>query len=257
MYYLILKFKEVLYLNFKNKVVVITGGSQGIGKAICKGFAKLGARVTILDINEEAQKVVDEIKKDNGTAEFYKTNVADSCSVRSSFDKVLNKFHSVDVLVNDAGIINTKCYEDVTEDDYDRIMSINLKGVFNTTKVVFPLMKKKKSGKIINIASVAGKRGGGILGNTVYAASKAGLLGLTKEMARELAKHHINVNAIGTGLTDTRMSRYNNWEYKTNDILWPRVGVPEDQAYAIVFLVSEAAEYMTGQIICPNGGAWM
>lgn len=260
MYYLILKFEEVLYLNFKNKVVVITGGSQGIGKAICKGFAKLGARVTILDINEEAQKVVDEIKKDNGTAEFYKTNVADSCSVRSSFDKVLNKFHSVDVLVNDAGIINTKCYEDVTEDDYDRIMSINLKGVFNTTKVVFPLMKKKKSGKIINIASVAGKRGGGILGNTVYAASKAGVIGLTKGLAREGGPYGINVNAICPGPTNTSMLTEFKGEKRDNfikTIPLRKFGDPQGVANMAIFLASDLAEFITGEISDVDCGVMM
>ena len=145
--------------------------------------------------------------------------------------------------------------EDMTYPEWDRLIKLNLTSSYMFTMEVLPYMIKQQRGKICNVSS-----GAGIVGDFSdphYAASKAGLLGLTKEMARELAKHHINVNAIGTGLTDTRMSRYNNWEYKTNDILWPRVGVPEDQAYAIVFLVSEAAEYMTGQIICPNGGAWM
>ncbi|MHC6179148.1 SDR family NAD(P)-dependent oxidoreductase [Clostridium sp. JNZ X4-2] len=245
-------------MNFKNKVVVVTGGSQGIGKAICKGFAGAGAKVSILDIKEtETQEVVDEIRESNGNAKFYKTNVMDSSSVKDSFDKILNEFGAVDILVNNAGIINIKPYEDVTENEYDLIMGVNLKSVFNTTKIVFPLMKERKSGKIINIASVAGKRGGGILGNTVYAASKAGVIGLTKGLAREGGPYGINVNAVCPGPTNTPMLKEFKGEKRDNflnTIPLRKFGKPEGVANMVMFLASDLAEFITGEISDVDGG---
>lgn len=248
-------------LSFKNKVVVVTGGSQGIGRAICKGFAGKGAKVSILDIKEEeTQKVVEEIKRDGGTARFYKTNVMESSSVKETFDRILNEFGDIDILVNNAGIVNTKPYEDVTESEYDLVMGVNLKSVFNTTKIVFPLMKKRRSGKIVNIASVAGKRGGGILGNTIYAASKAGVIGLTKGLAREGGPYGINVNAVCPGPTETPMLKEFKGERRNNflnTIPLRKFGKPEGVANMVMFLASDLAEFITGEISDVDEGIMM
>ena len=245
------------FFRLEGQSAIVTGAGNGIGRATAIMLADLGTKVTVCDIEQDsAFKVVKEIEQRGGIAI---TSTCDVCvleDIKRTIKQTMEAFGTINILVNNAaGFGGGKMLEDMTYPEWDRLIKLNLTSSYMFTMEVLPYMIKQQRGKICNVSS-----GAGIVGDFSdphYAASKAGLLGLTKEMARELAKHHINVNAIGTGLTDPRMSRYNNWEYKTNDILWPRVGVPEDQAYAIVFLVSEAAEYMTGQIICPNGGAWM
>ena len=149
-------------MDFKNKVVVVTGGGQGIGRAICLKFALANGNVIIIDMNEEtAKNVKDEIKEKGFYAFAYKGDVSDSEGMKVIFDEILANYGRVDVLINNAGIVSTKAFLDVNEEDWDRMMNINLKGAFNTCRSVFPAMVAQKHGKIINIASVAGKRGGG------------------------------------------------------------------------------------------------
>ena len=245
-------------MDSKNKVVVVTGGGQGIGRAICLKFALSNGKVIIIDMNEEtAKKVKDEIKEKGFDAAFYKGDVSNAKGVKTIFDEVFANYGRVDILVNNAGIVSTKAFLDANEEDWDRIMNINLKGAFNTCRSVFPAMVAQRHGKIINIASVAGKRGGGIFGNTLYAASKAGVIGLTKGLAREGGPYGINVNAICPGPTNTEMIKDFTGEKRKNflnTIPLRRFGEPEDVANMALFLASDMARQITGEISDVDGG---
>jgi 3-oxoacyl-[acyl-carrier protein] reductase len=248
-------------MDFAGKIVVVTGGGQGIGRAICLKFAKAGAKVAILDINEDsAAKVREEIRQEGLEATVYRADVSDAAAVGKVFDEIIEKFGRVDVLINNAGIVSTKTFLESDEEDWDRIMSVNLKGAFNTCRCVFPSMVARKSGKIINIASIAGKRGGGIFGNTLYATSKAGVIGLTKGLAREGGPYGINVNAICPGATSTEMIADFTGERRDNflnTIPLRRFNEPEDVANAALFLASDMARQITGEISDVDGGVML
>jgi NAD(P)-dependent dehydrogenase (short-subunit alcohol dehydrogenase family) len=245
-------------MDFKNKVVVVTGGGQGIGRAICLRFALANGNVIIIDMNEEtAKKVKDEIKEKGFDAVAYKGDVSNAKGVKRIFDEILANYGRVDILINNAGIVSAQAFLDANEEDWDRMMNINLKGAFNTCRSVFPAMVAQRHGKIINIASVAGKRGGGIFGNTIYAASKAGVIGLTKGLAREGGPYGINVNAICPGPTNTAMIEGFTGEKRENflnTIPLRRFGEPEDVANMALFLASDMARQITGEISDVDGG---
>lgn len=245
-------------MNFKDKVVVITGGSQGIGRAISLGFARANAKVIILDINKElATKVKDEITEEGLDGKVYKLDVSNAEETKKIMDEIISEYGQVDVLINNAGIVDTKGFIESSEKDWDRIININLKGVFNTCSAVFPQMIDRKYGKIINIASVAGKRGGGIFGNTLYAASKAGVIGMTKGLAREGGPYGINANAICPGPTNTPMLEDFTGEKRENflnSIPLRRFADPEDIANVALFLASDMAKHITGEITDVDGG---
>ena len=178
--------------------------------------------------------------------------------IKETIKKTVETFGNVDILVNNAaGFGGGKTFDVMTYEEWDRLIRINLTGAYMFTNEVLPYMVKKQHGKICMVSSGAAL--GYDFSDPHYAASKAGMIGLAKELSQELAKHRINVNVLGTGLTDTRMAHLpgRSWEDETKGLPWYRVGTPKDQASAIVFLVSEAAEYITGQVLCPNGGAWM
>jgi 3-oxoacyl-[acyl-carrier protein] reductase len=248
-------------MDFKNKVVVVTGGGQGIGRAICLKFALANGKVIIIDMNEEtAKKVKKEIKEKGFDAVAYKGDVSNAEDIKTIFNEILSHYGRVDVLINNAGIVSTKAFLDSNEEDWDHIMNINLKGPFNTCSVVFPAMVAQKHGKIINIASIAGKRGGGIFGNTLYAASKAGVIGLTKGLAREGGPYGINVNAICPGPTNTAMIEGFTGEKRENflnTIPLRRFGEPEDVANMALFLASDMARQITGEISDVDGGVML
>jgi NAD(P)-dependent dehydrogenase (short-subunit alcohol dehydrogenase family) len=248
-------------MDFKNKIVVVTGGGQGIGRAICLKFALANGKVIIIDMNEETAKTVNhEIKEKGFDAVAYKGDVSNAEEIKSIFNEILAKYGRVDVLINNAGIVSTKAFLDASEEDWDRIIGINLKGAFNTCRSVFPAMVAQKHGKIINIASIAGKRGGGIFGNTLYAASKAGVIGLTKGLAREGGPYGINVNAICPGPTNTAMIEGFTGEKRRNflnTIPLRRFGEPEDVANMALFLASDMARQITGEISDVDGGVML
>ena len=248
-------------MDFKNKIVVVTGGGQGIGKAICLKFALANGKVIIIDMNEETAKTVkDEIKEKGFDAVTYKGDVSDAKGMKAIFDEILSNYGRVDVLINNAGIVSTKSFMDSNEEDWDRIMNINLKGAFNTCRSAFPAMVAQRHGKIINIASIAGKRGGGIFGNTLYAASKAGVIGMTKGLAREGGPYGINVNAICPGPTKTAMIEGFTGEKRENflnTIPLRRFGEPEDVANMALFLASDMARQITGEISDVDGGVML
>ena len=245
-------------MDYNNKVIVVTGGSQGIGRAISMKFAELGGQVIILDVNVDgAQSVADEITALDGSAEVFKTDVSDYENVKDVFGRILDKYSKIDVLVNNAGIVDSRAFLELSEKDWNRILNINLKGVINTCHAVFPGMIEKKYGKIVNIASIAGKAGGGFFGNTIYGTSKAGVIALSKGLAREGGPFGINVNAICPGPVNTTMIAGLEGEARErilSGIPLRRFAEPEDVANVAAFLASDLARHVSGEITDVDGG---
>jgi len=243
----------------KDKVALITGGAQGIGKAIAQAMAKEGAGIIVSDINLElATATANEIKGSGAKAIPLQMNVADYADVESGIKKALQEMGKIDVLVNNAGITKDNLFLRMKKEDWDAVVSVNLTGVFNLCKAVSRLMLKQSSGKIINIASIVGEMGN--VGQANYSASKAGVIGLTKTLAREFASRGITVNAIAPGFIQTAMTDKIPEDAKKKmleQIPLGKLGQPEDVANACLFLASSAADYITGQVINVNGGLLM
>ncbi|MGI1691063.1 SDR family NAD(P)-dependent oxidoreductase [Thermoanaerobacter uzonensis] len=192
--------------DFSNKVVVITGGASGIGESVTRLFGERKAKVIVVDVNlEKANDIIVDIANKGGKGKAFKIDVTNEKEVDSFFNQVEKEYGAVDILVNSAGVVSTKPLLEINEKEFDFVISVNLKGILNMCKAVFPLMMKQKEGSIINISSVAAKKGGGIFGNAIYGASKAGVIALTKGFAREGAPYGIRVNAICPGPTETPM----------------------------------------------------
>lgn len=243
------------------KVALVTGSGRGIGKAIALALAERGADIVINDLDmDNAAHTVEEIKALGRKAIAIKADVSSEIEVEEMVKECMNQFGRIDILVNNAGLISTKLLQETTVQDWDRIMSINLKGVFLCTKAVYPYMMDQKSGKIINIASVAGKRGGGLFGKSAYSASKGGVISFTKAVAREAGEFGINVNAVTPGFTDTEMvtgMSQDQRESVINSIPMRRAGKPEDIAKAVCFLASSDSDYISGEIMDVDGGIMM
>lgn len=242
---------------FENKIVLVTGAGRGIGASIAKRFASEGAEVIVnySGNDEAAQKTVDEITATGGQAQKYKCSVNDSESVKVMIDEIIKKFGRIDILVNNAGITKDGFMLRMTDEDFDRVIDVNLKGTFNCTKYVSKYMLKQKSGKIINISSVVGLSGNA--GQVNYSASKAGIIGITKSAAKELSSRGITVNAVAPGYVDTDMTKVLSDNIR-NEILknipLQRMGNVEDISNCVAFLASEDASYITGQVISVDGG---
>ena len=242
---------------FENKIVLVTGAGRGIGASIAKRFASEGAEVIVnySGNDEAAQKTVDEITAIGGQAQKYKCSVNDSESVKDMIDEIIKEFGRIDILVNNAGITKDGLMLRMTDEDFDRVIDVNLKGTFNCTKYVSKYMLKQKSGKIINISSVVGLSGNA--GQVNYSASKAGIIGITKSAAKELSSRGITVNAVAPGYVDTDMTKVLSDNIR-NEILknipLQRMGNVEDISNCVAFLASEDASYITGQVISVDGG---
>lgn len=242
---------------FENKIVLVTGAGRGIGASIAKRFASEGAEVIVnySGNDEAAQKTVDEITATGGQAQKYKCSVNDSESVKVMIDEIIKEFGRIDILVNNAGITKDGLMLRMTDEDFDRVIDVNLKGTFNCTKYVSKYMLKQKSGKIINISSVVGLSGN--VGQVNYSASKAGIIGITKSAAKELSSRGITVNAVAPGYVDTDMTKVLSDNIR-NEILknipLQRMGNVEDISNCVAFLASEDASYITGQVISVDGG---
>lgn len=242
---------------FENKIVLVTGAGRGIGASIAKRFASEGAEVIVnySGNDEAAQKTVDEITATDGQAQKYKCSVNDSESVKVMIDEIIKKFGRIDILVNNAGITKDGLMLRMTDEDFDRVIDVNLKGTFNCTKYVSKYMLKQKSGKIINISSVVGLSGNA--GQVNYSASKAGIIGITKSAAKELSSRGITVNAVAPGYVDTDMTKVLSDNIRNEilkNILLQRMGNVEDISNCVAFLASEDASYITGQVISVDGG---
>ena len=246
-------------MKLTGKVALVTGAAQGIGKAVALLLARNGADIVISDINlEKAEETAKEVQALGRKALATKVDVATLGDVEKMVETILAQFGKVDILVNNAGIARDKLILRMTEEDWDAVLNINLKGTFNCTKAVVRHMSKQRSGKIVNIASVVGEMGNAGQGN--YAASKAGVIGFTKTIAREFAQRGINVNAIAPGYIETPMTDAlpdKAKEELKRLIPMDRLGKPEDVAEAVLFLVSESANYITGQVLNVNGGIYM
>ena len=246
-------------MELEGKVALVTGSAQGIGRAIGLLFAQKGADIVVSDINlEKAEETAREIETLGRRAMAVRANVAVLEEVEKMVQGMIDRFSRIDILVNNAGIARDKLLLRMTEEDWDLVLDINLKGTFHCTKAVIRYMSKQRSGKIVNIASVVGAIGNA--GQANYSASKAGVIGFTKTIAREFAGRGINVNAIAPGYIVTPMTDILPEKAKEElkrMIPMERLGQPEDVAQAVLFLVSEASSYVTGQVIHVNGGIYM
>ena len=244
---------------FKGKVAFVTGAAQGIGKAIAVALAKEGADIVVSDINLElATQTSQEVQVLGVKSMALKSNVAEFCDVEEGVKQALAQMGKIDILVNNAGITKDTLLIRMKKEDWDAVINVNLNGVFNCTRVIAPLMMKQGSGRIINIASIVGEMGN--VGQVNYASSKAGVIGLTKTVARELATRGVTVNAIAPGFIKTAMTDKipeNVKEQMLKQIPMAKLGMPEDIAYAVVFLASDDAAYITGQVLNVNGGMLM
>lgn len=242
--------------NFSEQVVLITGSTRGIGKELARSFAQAGATVIIIGRDEvAAQKLSQELTKSGLKADGFGCNVTNLESVSETVNKILDKYNRIDILVNNAGITKDNLLLRMSESDWNEVISVNLGGVFNFTKVVTKAMLKAKKGKIINIASIIGITGNA--GQANYAASKAGIIGFTKSMAKELASRSITVNAIAPGYIETDMTAQLKEETRKEiltRIPLGRLGTANDVAGICQFLASPEADYITGQTIVVDGG---
>ena len=246
-------------MKLKGRVALITGAAQGIGKSVALLLARNGADIVVSDINlEKAEETAKEIESIGSKAMAIKVDVANLKDVERMVGSILEKFGKIDILINNAGITRDKLILRMTEEDWDAVLNVNLKGTFNCTKTVVRHMAKQRSGKIVSIASVVGEMGNA--GQVNYSASKAGVIGLTKTIAREFAQRRINVNAIAPGYIETPMTEVLPEKVKEELkrlIPMERLGKPEDVAEAVLFLVSEESNYITGQVLNVNGGIYM
>ena len=245
--------------NLKGKIALITGGSRGIGKSIAKKLASEGATVVINYTQNEtaAENTKKEIEESGGTAVTSKFDVADFDIVHQEVDKIIEKFGGLHILINNAGITQDTLLMRMKEEDWDNVISINLKGIFNCTKAVTRNMFKQREGRIINLTSVVGEMGNA--GQTNYAASKAGIIGFTKACAREMAPRGITVNAVSPGFIKTDITDELPEDIRKDYISripLNRFGTPEDIAGAVAFLASEDAGYITGEVFRVNGGIY-
>src|SRR5262245_27588037 len=244
----------------EQRIAIVTGSGQGIGRAIARGLAREGASIVIADINEaSANTVKNEIEAAGGSAMVIGTDVSNEESVEAMVEKTLEGFRRVDILVNNAGIFPTSSVEEMSEADWDRVIGTNLIGTFLCARAVVPTFLKQRSGRIISLTS--GRAFQGAKNGAHYAASKAGIIGFSKSLALELAPHGITVNVICPGITDTAQPRGHQTEEQiyaqAQRIPLGRIGRPEDLVGPAIFLASDAASFVTGQTILVNGGSIM
>lgn len=244
----------------KNKVAIVTGASRGIGREVALKLAALGATV-IINYNgseEKAEEVKKQIEDKGGKAEIYQCNVSNFDACKEFIDYVIKKYNSIDILINNAGITRDGLLMRMSEKDFDDVINTNLKGTFNCIRFASRQMMKQRSGRIINISSVVGVSGNA--GQTNYAASKAGIIGLTKAVAKEVASRHITVNAVAPGFIQTDMTDIlseNTKKQIASMIPIGTFGSPKDVANATAFLASDEAGYITGQVLHVDGGMVM
>jgi len=247
-------------MKLRDKIALVTGAGRGIGRAIAIALAKEGASIVVNDVDDRlAEETANEVKAMGCKTLAIRADISSGFEVNRMVETTLRSFGRIDILVNNAGIFSSVPLESMSEDEWDRVMKVNLKGVFLCSQAVVKSMKKQRSGKIVNIGSLAAKVGG-IFAGANYAASKAGVICLTKSLAKQLASYGINVNAVAPGVIETDMTK--NWPKDVKEdflrqIPLGRFGTPEEVADAVLFLVSDRASYVTGATIDVNGGIRM
>ena len=242
-------------MRLQGKVAIITGAARGIGRETALLFAAEGAKVVICDLLDEGEEVAEEIRSRGGEAIFYKLDVTDREAVKRMVDAVVERYGRIDILVNNAGITRDAQFLKMTEEDWDKVIAVNLKGVFNMTQAVAPVMVAQGKGKVVNAASVVALYGN--FGQTNYVASKAGVIGMTKVWARELGRKGINVNAVAPGFIQTEMTAKvpeKVLQMVRERTPLGRLGTPRDVAYAYLFLASDESDYVNGAVLSVDGG---
>ena len=245
-------------IDLTGRVAIVTGASRGIGHAVALALASAGAKVVAAARGDHAQGTADAIVRAGGEAVAVPVDVTDAASIQAMADLALSRFGRIDVLVNNAGIARDQLMLRMKREDWDLVLATNLTGAFTCSQAVLKTMVRQRSGRIISISSVVGQMGNA--GQANYAASKAGLIGFTKSLAREVASRAITVNVVAPGFVETDMTRAlteqanRDW---TSQIPLGRLGTPEDVAAAVCFLASDAASYITGQVLPVNGGMYL
>ncbi len=247
-------------MDFTGKTAVITGGYSGIGRAVSEKLASLGADIALVGIGSEDDKnaALEAIKALGVKVQAYDCDVSDFAAGEAVIKQVIADFGKIDILVNNAGITRDKLMLNMPEEDFDAVINVNLKGAFNMTKHVYKPFMRQRSGRIVNVASIVGINGNA--GQANYSASKAGVIGLTKSVARELAARGVTCNAVAPGYIDTAMTQALSDKVKDEisaSIPMKRRGLPEDVANVITFLCSDMASYVTGEVIRVDGGIAM
>lgn len=241
------------------QVAVVTGGSRGIGRAICLELASRGADIAFLDMGNPAvaEECLSLIREKGVKAQAYRCDISDAEAVKETFKQLIADFGTIDILVNNAGITRDKLAMMMSADDFDAVIKVNLEGAFHCTKQAIPVFVKKRKGKIVNIASVSGMMGNA--GQCNYSAAKAGLIGMTKTLAKELASRNVNCNAVAPGFVETSMTEAlaANKEALTASIPLHRFAKPEEIAKLVAFLASPDSDYITGEVIRIDGGLAM
>ncbi len=243
-------------MRLEGKVVIITGAGSGIGKETALLFAKEGAKVVVADVNEKGgEETVAEIKKNGGEAIFARLDISSREQSKEVIEYTLERYGKIDVLINNAGIIQDALVQKMTEEQWDTVINVNLKGPFNCIQAVVPAMIEHGTGEIINVSSIVGLYGN--IGQTNYAAAKAGLIGMTKTLAKELGKKGIRVNAVAPGFIYTPMTAKmpeKILEMMKEKTPMKRIGQPDDVAYALLYLASDEANFINGAVLCVDGG---
>ncbi|MGD9344508.1 MAG: 3-oxoacyl-ACP reductase FabG [Candidatus Aminicenantes bacterium] len=247
-------------MDLEGKVALVTGGSMGIGTSICMDLATNGADValTYRKHGDEAKAIAEEIKGMGRKAVAYKVDVSEFEAVQTLVNDIVIEFGHLDILVNNAGMNWDGVIWKMTEEQWDAVINVDLKGNFNFIRAASPIFREQKSGKIINITSINGLRGK--FGQTNYSAAKAGTIGLTKTVARELGKYGVNVNSVAPGMILTDMFKDLPEEFKqkaADETVFNRLGVPEDVAHLVTFLASEKSRHITGEVIKVDGGQYI
>ena len=247
-------------MDLEGKVALVTGGSMGIGTSVCMDLAKNGADValTYRKHGDEAKAIAEEITKMGRKAKAYKVDVSDFDGVQNLVNEVVKDFGHLDILINNAGMNWDGVIWKMTEEQWDRVIGVDLKGTFNFIRAAAPVFKEQKSGKIVNITSINGMRGR--FGQSNYSAAKAGAIGLTKTIAKELGRSQVNVNAVAPGLIETEMITSMPEDFKKNsraETVFDRLGTPEEVATVVTFLCTEKARHITGEVIKVDGGQYI
>ncbi len=247
-----------LLINLEKKTAIVTGGSMGIGAEITYLLLRCGSNVAVIDRQEPTGKIAENFGKYGKRFLFLQADISNYSKTGQVIEKVLENFGRIDILVNNAGINHDGVIWKITEAQWDSVINVNLKGYFNFIRAVSPLFREQKSGKIVNITSINGLRGK--FGQANYAAAKAGIIGLTKTVARELGKYSVNVNAVAPGLIETDMMKNADEivrEKAMEEIILKRFGQTEDIANIVAFLSSDLSRHITGEVIKVDGGQYI